>query len=594
MFGAPIWETREVEDSEIQDATNGTSNECDQDQIHYGGSGRTIDGIFKGSKKKAATIDLPTTVPIITKEPILDEQGLPTHSSVDIYTPEASKSKSEAKVVDPLSGNESSDDEFLTNTKLPATKERSAPKRQASAKKTKYTVDLLDSDVEEEDDSDGDEKTNNPTNPAVPTTPKAPARRSSSKRMTVDLSPTQDEDGKRTKRPKKAAATTKKKVQSPDELSSNNSKETNAEATKSTRKASSAKTGRKPRGKQQPKKLVESFSDQEAYASSDEEEVESSNIRRSSTRVARGSASKKQTYKEDEDSDDNDDGDDHQSDDKPTPPPKSKRMNKVGVQKDNPIELSDDSSSLKKGKSNGVNQRRSSAAAKRCEDEVSDQESILEVSKASGPAKRARAKKASVKTSLRRSSAASTKSDELADDASATEEDDLPVKPLSRRKKATPKVKVTPRRSTTGQTPAKTKTNVVPPGSVRKEAQVSKRKRNADAIEEIKDESSLHPNGENHSVVVILNEDDGLVNEKPPTKKARTSIKKASDVIVRRNSTSSVDKITTPLMESPSPSVLASPFRSRRRKSPGRVSIGRTTSAKRTVFDLSEDAEFSF
>ena len=127
--------------------------------MHYGGSERTLDGVLKGSKKKKSLeTSQPATVPIVSKEPIFDERGIPKPSRMSIHTAKPTSSKPPAATdVEGLS-DASDDDDFKLKAELPLVKERTMPKRQASTKRKPCTSDLLDSDVEEEFSSEGEER----------------------------------------------------------------------------------------------------------------------------------------------------------------------------------------------------------------------------------------------------------------------------------------------------------------------------------------------------------------------------------------------------------------------------------------------------
>lgn len=337
MFGAPVWETTNKDEKEGSDVTNDSSSSsiaCNDRQFHYGGSDRTIDGVSKGSKKKAP-VDLSAHVPIITREPILDERGLPTNPVMGIYPSKEGKPKGvnedvQTTTID-LSDDDASDDAYMENIQVTTAKARSTPKRQASAKKTKYTVDLLDSDDDTGDNSEGDDD----EKPSPAKTTKTPPRRRSTIK-TTPVTPLASKGNvkttttrKKTTTPK--AKTTKKTTSSPESLLESDSKDSDREVMNSKTKATNSKPGRKSMGRQKPKKLQnEQSSDEEVFALSDEEEVVETTQRRSSTRASRSSTSKP-SYKENEDSDaenDNDDDDDDNDDnshDSPKSAPKPAR-----------------------------------------------------------------------------------------------------------------------------------------------------------------------------------------------------------------------------------------------------------------------------
>jgi len=156
VFGAPTWETN---DGEVAGDVVAPCNRSVDDNTwkHYGGSERTLDGVFKGSKKKKSMeTSQPTTVPIVSKEPIFDERGIPKPSRMSIHSAKPTPSQlTAAPDVEALSDT-SDDDNFTMKSDLHGVKERTVPKRQATGNRRQYTSDLLDSDVEQEISSEGE------------------------------------------------------------------------------------------------------------------------------------------------------------------------------------------------------------------------------------------------------------------------------------------------------------------------------------------------------------------------------------------------------------------------------------------------------
>lgn len=283
---------------------------------HYGGSERTVDGVFKGSKKKKEVAQSvgAVPVPILSKEPIFDERGLPMQAHRSIHLKKASPTKASLPAVQDLSRDTSDEDEDefkMKTTAVPVVKERAAPRRQASAKRTNYTMDLLDSDVTEDDDnsiSDEDDKKQvvkamKPKSRVKTSTKKQP------KDSTVSLLDSDSDDVEISQKPKKATST-------------------------------------KARGNS---KLGNDSSEEDAfYISDDGNEVQlsvTSSARRTSSRASRGS-SKKTSYKEKDESEESDDGSDDDDDDSVVEKPaKKRRANSQGRRNSDPIELDEDDSS---------------------------------------------------------------------------------------------------------------------------------------------------------------------------------------------------------------------------------------------------------
>lgn len=621
IFGAPVWETSSKgADSEASSsamlsaaaaaaAANSTSeDENNHDETankntwaHYGGSDRTVDGVFKGSKKKTPDDPLTSTtmVPIVSKEPIFDERGLPVRPAMGIHAKASSSPAKKATLAqlelsseddDENKNNnnnnnndsESSDDEYRVSTKTPstvATKERSAPRRQASAKKTKYTVDLLDSDVEEE--SSSEEEAADERKPAAakskattkaPQRKKAPTKKTSS---TVDLMES-DADGEENS-DEEAVKETKPKAKKASQMSfldddSDSSGFDGGEATRAKQKAvvskrSKASTGRKSVGsaRKGSTKLEEpSSSSEDSFAISDDDAPPTSTGRRSSTRAPRASTSKK-SYNEDEDRDD-----DFEDDSVVVPKVKvkktvlaKKKASKTSTSAKVPIELSDDSPG----------------------------------SVASPPS----SKPASTPASKRQSSVPSRSYQESAEsdpESSAVGEDEdedespVPTKKTNAKSNVTPKPsrkrKTPPKKTPSGRTTPTSSVleNVESANGSGKKAVSSGRKRKAssESKAEKQDEASHNSRNENQGDIINVDDDEDVVIQKPPANPVKDEVK------VRLNTKASAGGTTA---ASPSLSA-ASPFRSRRRKSPGVASVTKKSPAKRTVFDLAEDEDFAF
>ena len=174
VFGAPTWETNEGEAAGDVGAPCNSSVVDDDAWMHYGGSERTLDGVFKGSKKKKSMeTSQQARVPIVSKEPIFDERGIPKPSRMSIHSAKPTPSQMTATPDVEALSDASDDDDFTMKADLLVVKERAVPKRQASGKRRQYTSDLLDSDVEQEISSEGEGGIEVKTKSRRPTTKKS-------------------------------------------------------------------------------------------------------------------------------------------------------------------------------------------------------------------------------------------------------------------------------------------------------------------------------------------------------------------------------------------------------------------------------------
>lgn len=618
--------------------------------VHYGGSERTVDGVYRGSKKKMTTINesspLPSHIPIISKQPLLDERGLPmrpvplgttttasntTTGAAGIaastvqpipLTTTATAASAPAKAASPeWSENDNDiddddDEEFITSFK-PATSStthpRSLPRRQASTKKKKYSADLSeDSHVEEESDSDSkdDEKP-----AAVPSKKKTNALRIASRRASKTTKPVNKEtadsdfdekdnknssnDQKPTQVKKTVTSTKISKKTSLDENFDDSSDGTmKVSKTRATRVTRTRGKSNGSVGRNQPAKLeVPSSSEDEAFAMSDDSgpAPPPRSKRRSSSQASRVSLSdntKEPSYNKETESDDNDDNaalaDQNQDNSlsllpakpKANVTAKKKQESKAStLAKRDPIELSDDDNDdddtpLKPkkgintaGRTARASRRRSSAESRSYkETEVSE----LDESESKNKGENARSD-------------------------GATRRNSKPVPLRSRRK--TPTKKVTTKSQNVLEllaSDSSEKTNTVG---------TTKRKSTATFVSmesKQQDNADYHSGDENQQDATNIDDNHDSDNAKMQSAAKRPRRSVVQKVGPRRKSTTpktgskKEDVVST--LDTPSPSVKSSPFRARRRKSPGSAtsSTKKSAAAKRTVFDLSNDEDFKF
>eukprot|EP00934_Nitzschia_sp_Nitz4_P002187 Nitzschia sp. Nitz4//scaffold174_size87051//23336//25431//NITZ4_005103-RA/size87051-augustus-gene-0.67-mRNA-1//-1//CDS//3329538854//2187//frame0 len=312
VFGMPKWEPMEsstteneaeepsggislTQASEATTATTTTTREF----RHFGGSERTIDGVGKGRKKKGPQ-EVSTEAEHI---PILSRMVTPTKSgplamsipssSFLHRNPGTTGTKSSSSTVKQSDTEEEEEIEILSDEEFTPTsadvvtstkKERSAPRRQSSAKKAKYTYDL-ESATSENDDDDGSDADD-----------------------TVETA----ETGDKSKKSRPAKKTPAKKP------------------------APAKKTPTKRTQKKVPKDVVDIESEDEYKGDDTDEEEEQVDSKQSLTiRRQRRTSRSKTSYKdeEDDDEDDEDDSDADEDDVDTTPLQANKRASKAGTNK---------------------------------------------------------------------------------------------------------------------------------------------------------------------------------------------------------------------------------------------------------------------